>query len=165
MMEILDAAFRVFWIGSQSENSPISSYTRLSRPLMTVRMPESVAEGIEGKIPRSRSCCLRLLIFATVEEYHGLMWAPLRLDASEAKTDRKAVRETMHTATHVSTSNQKTCQIGVAKPSRMPGDRIQAMMTMQMLKHKNAAIFNFRSLFILTCHKILTGILMTKALS
>lgn len=164
MLELLNADFRVFWIGSQLENSPISSYTRLSRPLMTVRMPESVAEGIVSKIPWSWSCCLRLLIFATVEEYHGLTWAPLRLDASEAKTDRKAVRETMHTATHVWTSNQKTCQIEIAElPCRTPADRIQAMMTMQMLKHKNAAILNFWSLFILTCHKILTGILMTKA--
>ena len=149
----------------QSERSPLPSYTRLSRPRMTVRMPESVAEGIVGKIPSSKFCCLRLLIFATVEEYHSLMLAPLRLDASEAKTDRKAVKDTMHTAAHVSTSNQKSCQIRIAElPCRTPGDRIQAMMTMQMLKHKNAAIFNFWSLFILTCHKILTGILITKAL-
>ena len=101
MLGNFDVALRAFGMGSQPERSPISSYTRLSRPRMTVRMPESVAEGIVGKIPRSRSCCLRLLILAMVEEYHGLMLAPLRLDASEAKTDRKAVRETMHTAAHV----------------------------------------------------------------
>ena len=131
-------------MGSQSENPPISSCTRLSWPLMNVRMPESVAEGIVGKIPRSRSCCLRLLIFATVEEYHRLQLALLRLDASEEKMDRKAVRETMHTATLVSASNQKTCQISIPElPCRTPRDRIHAMITMQMLKHKNAPIFNF----------------------
>ena len=106
---------------------------------------------------------MRLLNFATEEEYHGLI---LTLDASVAKADRKAVIETMHTATHASTSSQKTCQIVIGElPCRMPRDRIQAMMTMPTLRHKNAAIFDFCSLFSLTCHKIVAGILMTNGVS
>ena len=79
MLGNFDAALQAFGMRSQPERSPISSCTKLSQPQMTVRMPESVAEGIVGKIPRSRYCCLRLLILATVEEYHGLMLAPSRL--------------------------------------------------------------------------------------
>ena len=92
MLGNLDAALQAFGMGSQPERSPISTCTRLSRPRMTVCNPESVAEEIVGKIPRPYSCCVRLLVLATVEEYHGLTLATLTLDASEAKKDRKAVR-------------------------------------------------------------------------
>ena len=127
-------------------------------------MPETRIDlGLVGNPSSSRACCLRSLFLSMVDEYSGLALAALALDEFEAKTDRNAVSDTMQTATHASTSNQKYCQMSIVElPTRRPENRMQATIIMQMLRHRKAPMPNFCVVLIFTCHKIIVGMLTTK---
>ena len=134
---------------------------------MRVHTPETRMDlGLVGNTPSSRACCLRSLFLSMADEYSGLALAALALDEFEAKTDRNAVSEIMHTATHASTSNQKYCQTLRDEPlTRRPENRIQATIIMQKLRHRKAPIPSFCVVFILTRQSIIVGMLTTKMVS
>lgn len=131
---------------------------------MRIHTPETVIDlGLVGNSPSSGARCLRSLFLSMVDEYNGLALAALALDEFEAKTDRNAVSDIMHTAIHASTSNQKYCQTSIDEPlTRRPENRTQAMIIMQKLRHKKAPMPSFCVVFILTCHSIIVGMLTTK---
>ena len=127
-------------------------------------MPATIMDsGLVGNPPSSRARRLRSLFRSMVDEYHGLALAALASNPFEAKIDRNAVSDIVHTATHASTSNQKYCQTSIDEPlTRRPENRTQAIMIMHKLRHKKAPMPSFCVVFILTCHSIIMGMLTTK---
>ena len=130
-------------------------------------MPETRIDlGLVGNPSSSRACCLRSLFLSMVDEYNGLALAALALDEFEAKNDRNAVSDIMHTATHASNPNQKYCQMSIDEPlTRRPENRMQATIIMQKLRHRKAPIPSFCGVLILTRHSIIVGMLSTKIVS
>ena len=78
-----------------------------------------------------------------MDEYHGLAFLSLFSDPCEAKTERKAVSETIITATDPSTCNQKRCQEYAWKKRLKPMILMQAIMIMKMLRLRKTPMPSF----------------------
>lgn len=100
--------------------------------------------GLVGNSPSLRARCLRSLFLSMVDDSSGLALIAFALSEFEAKTDRNAVSEIMHTATHASICNQKYCQTSMVEPFfRRPENRMQAMTIIQKLRQRKAPMPTF----------------------
>ena len=127
--------------------------SRADRPYM----PQSVRDGVPAE---------------SIEFFRG--WAGhifccFNLGLLETKTERKAVNETMITATHASACCQNTSQTK-SKDDTIPDVMIPDTFTMEntimiMLRDRKAPIPSFCRVLILTFHSSRTGSVTTDAVS
>ena len=139
--------------------------SRRGAPLIKVRTPVKVAEGIVGR--RRPAVFVQLIAFfrGACSEI-GATFLGDFFEFDETKKERNAANETSITATQASICCQKTSHVSSTKvPSCSPETRTRATTHMTKLKHRENPSNNFCRKRILTFHKRRTGIAMTSELN
>jgi len=138
--------------------------SRRGPPLMKVRRPVRVADGIVGRRMPVGFLQSNGFLRDTCPKMGGAFFGIFF--SEETKKERKAVKETSSTATQASICCQKASHVwSMWFPFSSPETRTRATTHITELKHKENPSINFCWKRILTFHRRRIGIAMTREVS